>query len=67
MTVCMLTNAAADIAVRPRGIDIGRTYEVTLDNSRSTFTVSGYELSTHGIRVAIPSSLASELILYRAV
>ena len=67
LTVCTLMNATADICVRPRGIDIERTYEITFDNSRSTVTVSGYELCTHGVHISIPSALASELILYRAV
>ena len=67
MTVCTLTDASSDMTVRLKGIDAAKTYEVTLDNSRSTFKVSGYELSTHGVRVAIPSALSSELILYRAI
>jgi alpha-galactosidase len=67
MTVITLANAEADRLICPRGIDIGRTYEVTLDNSRTSFTVSGYELSTQGVRVSIPSALASELVLYRAI
>ena len=66
-TVCALANAKADILVRPKGIDVGKTYEVTTDNSRSSFTVSGYELSTVGVRVNIPVSLSSELVLYREV
>lgn len=65
LTVCTLMNAEADLLIRPRGIDIERTYEVTFDNSRSTVTVSGYELSTQGVRVSIPSARASELILYK--
>ena len=67
MTVCTLVNAAADLSIVPRGIDAGRTYEVTLDNCRSTFTVSGYELLTQGVRVKIPTALSSELVLYRAI
>ncbi len=67
LTVCTLMNAEADLFIRPRGIDIECTYEVTFDNSRSTVMVSGYELSTQGVRVSIPSALASELVLYRAI
>lgn len=62
-----LTGARADSFVLiPKGIDTARTYRVTLDNSRSTFTVSGYELMTNGIRISIPASLSSELILLEA-
>ena len=67
LTVCTLTNATADLLIRPRGIDIEQTYEVTFDNSRSAVNVSGYELSTQGVRVSIPSALSSELIIYRAI
>ena len=66
-TVCALADAKADILVCPKGIDVGKTYEVTLDNTRSTFKVSGYELSTIGVRVNIPASMSSELVLYRAI
>jgi hypothetical protein len=66
-TVCTLADAKADLLVRPKGIDPAKTYEVTLDNTRSTFKVSGYELSTTGVRVNIPASLSSELVLYRAI
>lgn len=67
LTVCTLANATADFCVRPKGIDLSCTYEVTLDNSRSTLTVSGYDLATRGLPVSIPSSLSSELILYKAI
>jgi len=52
--------------VIPKGIDPAKNYKVTLDNSGSTFTVSGYEISVSGIRVNIPNSMSSELILYEA-
>lgn len=67
LTVCTLMNAEADLFIRPRGIDIERTYEVTFDNTGSTVIVSGYELFSHGVRISIPSALSSELILYRAI
>ena len=66
-TVCALADAKGDILVRPKGIDVGKTYEVTLDNSGSAFTVSGYELSVGGVRVNIPAAMSSELVLYKAV
>lgn len=58
---------AQGISIVPKGINIGATYKVTLDNSGASFTASGYELLTGGIPVSIPSSLSSELILYEAV
>ncbi len=67
MTVTTLVNAEADLLIRPKGINAGRTYEVTMDNARTSFVVSGYELLTRGVRVAIPSALSSELVLYRAL
>ena len=67
MTVTTLVNAEVDLLIVPKGIDAGQTYEVTMDNSRTSFTVSGYELLTSGVRVKIPTALSSELVLYRAI
>ena len=53
------------VTVYPRGLDAGRTYTVTLDNSRAEFTASGYSLINGGVRLRLPASLSSELILYR--
>ena len=55
------------VTVYPRGLDAGKTYEVTFDNSQTTATVSGFALVNEGIRVRLPASLTSELIVYRAV
>ena len=52
--------------VIPKGIRADKTYKITLDNSGACFTASGYELLTNGIKLNIPSSLSSELILYSA-
>ena len=52
------------ITVFPRGIDASKEYTVTLDNTGSEFTVRGYELMTDGIKIRIPSSMSSELILF---
>lgn len=67
MTVITLANAEADFLIVPKGIDVGRTYEVTLDNRRTSFTVSGYDLSTNGVRVTLSTALSSELVLYKAI
>ncbi|MBE6637067.1 MAG: hypothetical protein E7618_04625 [Ruminococcaceae bacterium] len=66
--VFTLTDAhAPQRLVCPRGLDLGRNYKVTLDNSGYTMTVSGYELSTRGIAVSVPASLSSELVTYEAL
>ena len=56
-----------EYTVIPKGINVGPEYKVTLDNSGATFTVSGYELMTNGIKIKIPSALSSELILFEAI
>lgn len=61
-----LVNPKTDTyTVFPKGIDAGKTYIVTLDNSREEFEVSGRQLMTHGINIRIPTALSSELILYK--
>ncbi len=61
-----LSSPSADtFTVFPKGIDAGKTYIVTLDNSGDEFEVSGRQLMTHGINIKIPTALSSELILYK--
>jgi hypothetical protein len=55
-----------NITVRPRGIDPKGSYRVTLDNTRSTSAVSGYELVSRGVTLYLPAALTSELILIEA-
>ena len=54
------------VTVYPRGLDAAKTYVLTLDNAGATATVSGFTLQNEGVRVRLPASLTSELILYRA-
>ena len=54
------------VTVYPRGMDAGKTYRVTLDNSGACFTAPGCELVSRGVRVRLPASLTSELIVYCA-
>lgn len=56
-----------NFVIIPRGIDPAFTYKVTLDNSRTCFTASGYDLMTKGITLKIPTSMSSELVLYEAI
>lgn len=51
--------------IRLKGADASKMYEVTLDNNREKFAVSGRELKYEGINIYIPSSLSSELVLYK--
>lgn len=68
MTVFTLSGTADKvISVMPRGLDAGRTYRVTMDNTGETFTVSGRDLKMQGLTVGIPTSMASELITFEAI
>lgn len=51
--------------VYPKGLDAGKTYQVTFDNDESVAILSGYELVRHGIRVQLDGALTSELIMYQ--
>ncbi len=53
--------------MNPKGIDMSATYEVTFDNSGATVKLSGYEMTNNGIKVSVPTQLASELIIYKKV
>lgn len=52
--------------VVPKGINPAFNYRVTLDNTRTDFVVSGYDLMTKGMKIRIPASMSSELILFEA-
>ena len=56
-----------NMRIIPRGICPGKKYSVTLDNSRSSFSLSGYQLMSDGITVTLPSSMTSELITYKEI
>lgn len=63
-----LSGAQAErYTVIPRGLSVESNYRVTLDNTRTSFIASGYELMTAGIPIRIPASLSSELILYETI
>ncbi len=53
--------------IRMKGADATKTYEVTLDNNNEKFVVTGRELKYEGINIYIPSSLSSELVLYKEI
>ncbi len=50
-----------------RGADSAARYRVTLDNLRTAFEIEGRELCMNGLRIDIPTSMASELVLYEAI
>lgn len=54
------------IAVIPKGINAGKNYKITLDNSGAEYFAKGNELLMNGIPISIPSSMSSELILFEA-
>lgn len=58
---------AEDYVVYPKGIDVSLRYRVELDNDSQSFTLSGAEIRRLGIRVGLPASLTSELIIYTAL
>lgn len=53
--------------VFPKGIDAGKNYVITLDNSGASYEEKGHKILRHGITFAVPSSLSSELILYKEI
>jgi len=53
----------APITLFPRGLDAGKMYRVTFDNSGSRMTKTGYDLRINGITVTL-SPLTSELLLF---
>lgn len=62
-----LSDGAQDFLFRPRGLELGRDYQVTLDNRQETFTLSGRELALDGLPVRLDAAMTSELVLYKVV
>ena len=52
--------------LRPRGLDVGKSYRVTLDSSGQVAQVSGWELVRDGVAIRIGNVLGSELVLFEA-
>ncbi len=61
-----LSEGAEEYLFRPRGLDFGRKYEVTLDNLGQTFVIPGSELALRGLPIRLDAALTSELVLYKA-
>ena len=50
--------------LRPRGLDVSKTYRVTFDNAGQSAEIAGATLATHGITVRLEGALTSELLLF---
>jgi alpha-galactosidase len=61
------SNAERSYCLKLRGIQPGRTYDVTLDNSNQTVRISGWELQQRGICVSLELPQSSELVLLKAI
>ena len=63
--VFRLGPGAGEYLFRPRGIDMSSEYEVTLDNRRHRFRLTGPQLADEGISIRLDAALTSELVLYQ--
>ena len=50
-----------------KGVDLSKTYKVTLDNLGYSFEKTGADLYMNGLTVKVPASMSSELVLYEAL
>ena len=55
------------MVVYPRGLDMGKWYRVTFDNSGDGMEISGRSLTSEGFRVRLDANLTSELVLIRSI
>ncbi len=58
---------ARTLHVPVKGVDASKMYRVTLDNTRSSFEISGIALLQNGIYTQLHASLTSELITYEQI
>ncbi len=59
--------AEATYRLCPRGLDLGRSYEVTFDNEGMVVEKSGEELCREGLSISVGQALGSQLLLFQAV
>lgn len=68
MGIFALSDIESDYTVvTPKGIDSGKKYKVTLDNSGEAFEASGYELKNNGLKLQIKGAMYSELVLIEEI
>ncbi len=61
-----LGSGEGEYLFRPRGLDLARQYQVTLDNEGQTFRAAGSELALRGLPVRLDAALTSQLLLFEA-
>ena len=66
-TVVKLYSGPDWYVFKPRGLDPGRSYKVTIDSLRTQTVLSGLELASQGLPLRIESVESSELLLFEAV
>lgn len=59
--------AEPEYVLRLRGLDVGRRYAVTFDNTGRRCVLDGFKLAQTGIVVRLETALTSELLLVEAV
>ncbi|MHB1296293.1 MAG: alpha-galactosidase, partial [Anaerolineae bacterium] len=59
--------AEPEYLFRFRGIDVGRRYRVTFDNTGDVVELDGYTLVKEGVSIRLEAALTSELILVEAI
>jgi len=61
-----LTGTNEPYMFNPRGLDDGKNYKVTFDNTDTACMASGFELKQRGLRIDLSRPLTSELLLFEA-
>jgi alpha-galactosidase len=57
----------SEYLLRLRGLDVGRRYRVTWDNSGQSCEVDGFALMKQGVPVRLEGALTSELLIFQAI
>ena len=66
-TIALLSKSDEDTYFfRPRGLDRGKTYKVTFDNSGDNALIDGFRLMQDGILIRLEAAMSSELLLFEA-
>lgn len=64
--VRIATEGPETYVFRPRGLDLGRTYSVTIDSLGGTYTATGADLMRDGVPVRLETIGMSELVMFEA-
>ncbi len=62
-----LLSGAQEYRLCLRGVATSAEYEVTLDNQRQTFRMSGRDLALQGLPIRLDAAMTSELVMYTKV